>query len=426
MTLAELPLVVILIGVAAYTTLGGADFGAGMWQLTAGRGPAADRLRDHANHALAPVWEANHVWLVFVLTVAWTAYPVVVGAVASTLTVPLFLAALGVLARGAAYALHAGTRTSGERRTVDTVFGAASALTPFALGAVVGGIVSMRVPVGNAAGGLWASWLNPSSVTIGVLAVVLSAFLAAVHLAADADRIGAPDLERRFRARALVSGVVAGLICLAGLVVLRVDAPMVGEGLLRLPALVALVLSAAAGLATLGLVGVRRHGAARVTATLAVAAIVAGWGLAQRPVLLPGLTADEAAAPAPTLIGLLIAVAGGAVVLAPSLGLLFTLVLRGRFDPGASAPAEPADAAREVPDRAQEAPPRPHRLRPAIPAVGLLVAGTGLLTVAESGPAHAVGVLVLVGAAVAAVAAARPWALDETDPLQPTTPERSS
>jgi cytochrome d ubiquinol oxidase subunit II len=415
MTLAELPLVVVLIGLAAYTTLGGADFGAGMWQLTAGRGPAAEQLRDHAHHALAPVWEANHVWLVFVLTVAWTAYPVVVGSVASTLTVPLFLAALGVLARGAAYALHAGTRTSRERRTVDTVFGAASALTPFALGAVVGGIVSMRVPAGNSAGGLWTSWLNPSSLTIGVLAVVLSAFLAAVYLAADAARVGAPDLERRFRVRALASGVVAGAIALGGLVVLRVDAPLVGEGLLRWPGSVALALSAAAGLVTIGLVGARRHEAARVTAALAVAAVVAGWGLAQRPVLLPGLTVDRAAAPAPTLVGLIIAVIGGAVVLAPSLGLLFTMVLSGRFDPAAPTPAGRADGVDGEPDR-RRAPMRPAGRRSSLLAVGLLVAGTGLLTVSESGPAHAVGVVVLVGAAAAGVAAARPWALDETRP----------
>jgi cytochrome bd ubiquinol oxidase subunit II len=414
MTLAELPLVVVLVGLAAYTTLGGADFGAGMWQLTAGRGPAAERLRDHAEHALAPVWEANHVWLVFVLTVAWTAYPVAVGAIASTMTVPLFLAALGVLARGGAYALHTGTRTPGERRTVDTVFGAASALTPVALGAVVGGVVSMRVPVGNAAGDPWGSWLNPSSLTIGALAVVLSAFLAAVHLAGDADRVGAPDLERRFRVRALASGVVAGVIALGGLLVLRVDAPVVGEGLVRPPGLVALVLSAGAGLATLGLVAARRHGAARVTATLAVAAVVAGWGLAQRPILLPGLTADQAAAPAPTLVGLLVAVAAGAVVLAPSLGLLFTLVLRGRFDPAAPVPSGDADTGVGFPDRA-EAPSRSRRRSP-VTAVALLVAGTGLLTVSSSGQAHAVGVVVLAAAGVAGVAAARPWSLAETGP----------
>jgi cytochrome d ubiquinol oxidase subunit II len=409
-TLAELPLVVVLIGLAAYTTLGGADFGAGMWQLTAGRGPDAERLRDHAHRALAPVWEANHVWLVFVLTVAWTAYPVVVGAVASTLTVPLFLAALGVIARGAAYALHSGTRTSSERRRVDTVFAAASALTPFALGAVVGGIVSMRVPVGNAAGSLWTSWLNPSSVAVGVLAVVLSAFLAAVYLAADAARIGEPDLERRFRARALGSGVLAGAVALGALAVLRVDAPLVGEGLLRWPGSVALVLSAAAGLTSLALVGARRHEAARVTAALAVAAVVAGWGLAQRPVLLPGLTADRAAAPAPTLVGLLIAVVGGAVLLAPSLGLLFALVLRGRFDPGPPAPAT-CDA-QAPPGRAGAASP-PAGRRSSWVAVGLLVAGTGLLTVAESGPAHAVGVVALAGAAATGVAVVRPWALDD-------------
>ena len=412
MTLAELPLLVILIGVAAYTTLGGADFGAGMWQVTAGRGPAAERLRDHAHHALAPVWEANHVWLVFVLTVAWTAYPVAVGAVGTALAVPLFLALLGVLARGAAYALHVGTRTPGERRTVDTVFAAASVLTPFALGAVVGGIVSMRVPVGDADVWSWSTWLNPSSLTIGVLAVVLSAFLAAVYLAADAARTSEPDLERRFRVRALLSGVLAGAVALGGLVVLHLDAPVVGDGLLRPPGLVALVLSAAAGLVTLALVGARRHDAARVTGAFAVAAVVAGWGLAQRPVLLPGLTVDQAAAPTPTLVGLLIAVVAGAVVLAPSLALLFTMVLRGRFDAGTPAPAERPHG-RGVPDRPRQATARTTGRRSSVAAVGLLVAGTGLLTVADSGQAHAVGVLVLAGAAVAGVAAARPWSLDD-------------
>jgi cytochrome bd ubiquinol oxidase subunit II len=340
-----------------------------------------------------------------VLTVAWTAYPVAVGAVGSTLTVPLFLAALGVLARGAAYALHAGTRTPGERRRVDTIFAAGSVLTPFALGAVVGGIVSMRVPVGNAAGNLWASWLNPSSVAVGVLAVVLSAFLAAVYLAADAARIGEPDLERRFRVRALGSGVLAGAVALGALAVLRVDAPLVGTGLLRWPGSPALALSAAAGLASLALVGARRHEAARVAAALAVAAVVAGWGLAQRPVLLPGLTADRAAAPAPTLVGLLVAVLGGAVVLIPSLGVLFTLVLRGRFDPGRTAPDDPGGQAGAVADTA------PGR-RSSWWAIGLLIAGTALLTVAESGQAHVVGVLALVGAAASGVVAVRPWALD--------------
>ena len=157
----ELPLLFALIGLALYTVLAGADFGAGFWQLAAGRGPRGERLRDHAHHAMAPVWEANHVWLIFVLTVVWTAYPEAFGSIASTLSVPLFIAAVGIILRGAAYALRSGATSSREVRLIDTASGVSSILTPFALGAAIGAIASRRVPVGNAAGDLFSSWLIP-------------------------------------------------------------------------------------------------------------------------------------------------------------------------------------------------------------------------------------------------------------------------
>src|SRR5437763_5869316 len=130
MHLYEIPLTFALIGLTLYTVLGGADFGAGMWQLTAGPGADAERIRDHAHRSMAPVWEANHVWLIFVLTVMWTAYPVVFGSIASTLSIPLFLAGIGIVLRGAAYALRSGTSTERETRVIDTVFAASSVLTP--------------------------------------------------------------------------------------------------------------------------------------------------------------------------------------------------------------------------------------------------------------------------------------------------------
>ncbi len=136
----DLPLVFALAGLALYTVLAGADFGAGIWQLTAGSGSQAARIRGHAHDSMAPVWEANHVWLIFVLTVIWTAYPVAFGSIASTLSVPLFIAALGIIFRGAAYALRSGTSTERETRVIDTLFAASSVLTPFALGAAVGGV----------------------------------------------------------------------------------------------------------------------------------------------------------------------------------------------------------------------------------------------------------------------------------------------
>src|SRR5207244_3451308 len=209
MHLYDLPLLFALVGLALYTVLGGADFGAGFWQLVAGKGERADEIRDHAHHAMAPVWEANHVWLIFVLTVVWTAYPAAFGSIASTLSVPLFLAGIGIVMRGGAYALRAGTRTASEQRRVDAVFAVSSVLTPFALGTVTGALASERVHVGNPGGGLVTSWLNPTSITIGVLAVASGAYTSAVFLSGDAERHGHGDsaLADRFRARALGAGL---------------------------------------------------------------------------------------------------------------------------------------------------------------------------------------------------------------------------
>src|SRR5215831_16985780 len=161
--LEALPMVFVLTGLALYAVLGGADFGAGFWQLAAPRDADGERIREHAHRSMGPVWEANHVWLVFVLTVMWTAYPTAFGSIASTLSVPLFIAGLGIIFRGTAYALHSGAREGRQLRAVDNAFSLSSILTPFMLGAVVGGIASLRVPVGNAAGDLVTSWVNPTS-----------------------------------------------------------------------------------------------------------------------------------------------------------------------------------------------------------------------------------------------------------------------
>src|SRR5919109_1762458 len=128
--LEALPLTFVLAGVMLYTVLAGADLGAGLWQLTAGRGPRAERIREHAHRSMGPVWEANHVWLIFVLTVFWTAYPTAFGSIASTLAVPLFIAGIGIVFRGAAYALRAGTANAREASVVDTIFSVSSILTP--------------------------------------------------------------------------------------------------------------------------------------------------------------------------------------------------------------------------------------------------------------------------------------------------------
>jgi cytochrome d ubiquinol oxidase subunit II len=391
MDLADVPAILILVGIAAYIVFAGADFGAGLWYLLAGPGPRGRPIRDFTYHAMAAVWEANHVWLIFVLVVTWTAYPVAFGSIMSTLAVALFIAAIGIIMRGTAYALRSGAPPDRETEGVTGfVFGASSVLTPFALGAAIGGIASGRVPVGNAAGDLITSWLNPTSIVIGAIAVATSGYLAAVYLAGDATRGGELELARGFRTRALAMGVVSGALAVVGLIVVRSDARALFDDLTSGAGLVAVLVSALAGVVTLALVWAARYEPARGSAALAVAAIIAGWGLAQRPDILPGLTVHAAAAGHSTIVALLISIAAGLVILVPSLVLLFGMVLRGRFDEGAPAVAEQPTAA--------GAPSRPL----AGLAVGLLVVGSAL-TFLGQGALLAIGVVLLGGFVVTGV-----------------------
>jgi cytochrome d ubiquinol oxidase subunit II len=410
----DVPIIFVLIGLALYVVLGGADFGAGLWQLATlpaqRRGPQAreraERIREYAHHAMGPVWEANHVWLIFVLTVTWTAYPEAFGSIASTLAVPLFIAGLGVIARGTAYALRSGSDQPRELARIDTVFALSSLLTPFALGAAIGAIVAGRVPVGNAAGGLFSSWTGPISILVGVLAVAVSAYLAAVYLAADAARAGKGDLVDAFRTRALLAALVAGAVAAAGLVVLHSDAHRIYHRLLEGPGLPAVVISVLAGLSTIGLVIDRRFELARVSAALAVAAMVAGWALAQEPYILPPhQTLRQAAAPHETLVCVLVAIVVGGAILFPSLALLFSLVLRGRFE----TPREDGDGRRPASVTALLAP-AAEGLRARLALAGLL-GGVGLLTIAEAPWAHGIGVACLFAAMILAFLAVDPAGL---------------
>ncbi|HEY1687685.1 MAG TPA: cytochrome d ubiquinol oxidase subunit II [Solirubrobacteraceae bacterium] len=401
MHLYAIPLIFALIGLVLYTVLAGADFGAGIWQLTAGGGERGEAVRDHAHHAMAPVWEANHVWLIFVLTVIWSAYPAAFGSIASTLSIALFLAALGIILRGATYALRSGARSAQELRAIDMVFALASLLTPFALGAAVGGIAAGRVPLGNASGHLFSSWLNPTSVAIGVLAIATAAYLAAVFLAADAQRLDERALQSRFRTRALLSGLIAGAIAIGSLFVLKADATPIYHHLISGAGLPALIVSIVAGVLTLALVWASRFELARYSAALAVAAIVAGWALAQQPRLLPGLTIAQAAAPHDALVLVTVIVPAGGAILFPSLALLFGLLLKGRLDPHATPPTSAAP-----PPATVLAAVRPGLLGRS--AFASLVAGAALLVFAESSWAQALGVVLLAAFIVLGFAAARP------------------
>ena len=331
--LPELCLALMMAGLAAYGVLGSADFGAGFWDLTAGGARRGGRVRGMIQRSMSPVWEANHVWLIFVLVIFWTAFPRAFASATSTLYVPLFFAALGIIFRGTAFALRGQAATINEARVLGATFALSSVLIPFFLGAALGGIAAGRVPVGNAAGDPISSWTGSTSIFIGVLAVATGAYLSAVFLAGDSRRAGLDDMVRAFKRRALAAGVAAGALAIGGLFVVQEDAPALYDGLTSGWGLVLVIASGLAGAATLALVHAERFGAARLSAAGAVAAVIVGWAIAQSPYLLPGeLTLDQAAAGDATLTALLVSVAFGMALLVPALWWLFRLVLQGRLD----------------------------------------------------------------------------------------------
>ena len=328
--MAEAVLAIMWLGLTAYALFGGADFGAGFWDLLAGGTQRGRVPRRHIEHSIGPVWEANHVWLIFVLVVLWTSFPPAFAAIASTLYIPLTLAALGMIARGAAFAFRHLVDQLALQRLFGASFAFSSVATPFFLGTIAGAVASGRVPPGIAAGHVFTSWLNPTSILGGVLAVGVCAYLAAVYLCADAAESRDPALFEYFRGRALVTAVVIGIIALGGIAVLRADAPGLFDGLISrgLPVVLA---SAVAGITSIVLLVRRRPGVARVAAALAVTAVIWGWALAQYPYLLqPGLTVDAGAAGTATLNAMLITLVVGAALLIPSLVFLFTLFRRSR------------------------------------------------------------------------------------------------
>jgi cytochrome bd ubiquinol oxidase subunit II len=330
--LPELCLALAIAGLTAYAVLGGADFGAGFWDLTAGGAERGGRVRGMVEHSMGPVWEANHVWLIFVLVILWTCFPVAFGSVTSTLYVPLLIAAAGIIFRGTAFALRGQAATIGEARILGALFASSSVLVPFSLGACLGAIGSGQVPVGNAAGDPISSWLNPTGILVGALAVVTGAYLAAVYMAGDSQRAGLDDLQRAFRARALAAGIAAGALAIGGLLVLREDARFLFDGLTSGAGLAFVIASALAGGVTLVLVWSSRFELARLTAAGAVACVTVGWAFAQSPYLLPKvLTLDQAAAADAVLVATLVSVAVGMLLLVPSLWLLYSLTLRGRL-----------------------------------------------------------------------------------------------
>lgn len=324
MTVALAVAIAMFAGLVAYAVLGGADFGSGFYDLTAGGAARGAELRTRVDHSIGPVWEANHVWLIYVLVMWWTAFPATFAAAMSTLILPLLLALLGIVLRGAGFAFRKYSATLSQARLYGALFAGSSLIAPFFLAAAAGAVASGRVP-SEGRGDLWSSWLNTTSLLVGVIAVASCAFLAGTFLTADAARAGQEGLAAALRRRTLLVGVVTGALVLGALVPIARDAPVLAEGLTgRAAPLVGT--SIFGGIVTLVLLLRRRPGPARFSAVVAVASVLIGWGVAQYPwLLVDEVTISEAAGAPATLRALLVVAALAGLIVLPPLAYLFRL-----------------------------------------------------------------------------------------------------
>jgi len=316
---------ILLAVLTLYAILAGADFGGGLWDLIAGgdiTGRAPRRLIDDT---VTPVWESNHVWLIFALVIFWTAFPRAFAAVMTTCALPLWLAVLGIVLRGAGFAFRKEVQGVRWQRLLGAVFAFSSLLTPFFMGTVVGAVAAGRVAL-DAEHSTLTVWTSPTSILIGCLFVAVCAYEAAVFLIGEAAKRTDRRLERYFRSRAAIAGTVAGALSLATLLELRTSDTLLYHRLTG-RALPLVVLAAVCGLAVIALLLAGRSRGLRVVSAGGAAAVVWGWGVAQYPTLLPrtGLTLSDGSAPHATLVTVFAVFVLAVVLVIPSFLLLFWL-----------------------------------------------------------------------------------------------------
>jgi cytochrome bd ubiquinol oxidase subunit II len=366
---------ILLASVTLYAVLGGADFGGGLWDLLAGGDERGAPARQLIDESITPVWEANHVWLVFDLVIFWTAFPHAFAAVMITLALPLWLAAGGIVLRGAGFAFRKEVRGLGQQRALGAIFALSSLFTPFFMGTVIGAIAAGQVPAVATHASL-AAWTGPLPVLTGFLFTGACGYLAAVYLISEAGRRHDRAMAAYFVRRAQVSGIVTGALSIGALLELDSSNPWLFTRLTG-RALPLVIAAGLCGLAVLGLVTARRLRWIRVIAALGVAAVIWGWGVAQYSVLLPGtgVTLTNAGAPHSTLVAIVVLFVALALLIGPSFGLLFFLHRRQVLgaDHSQVAPAGPASDN----DRAPEFPP-PLPRSPGAPGATARAAALGL------------------------------------------------
>jgi cytochrome bd ubiquinol oxidase subunit II len=320
---------IFFVVLAAYALFGGADFGGGIWDMLAGspeHGAAPRRLIDES---ITPVWEANHVWLVFILVLLWTAFSPAFGAIMTALFVPLALSLLGIVLRGVGFAFRHTAERLRMRELTGGLFAAASLITPFFMGTTVGAVATGQVPP-HPAGNILAAWTSPTALLTGFLFIAACAYISAVYLVVEARQRSHRELTRYFVLRATAAGLVTGALAGGTFAELSSSGPYV-YGRLTGIALPLVAISIAAGLAVLVMLWLGWYHAIglRVTAAIAIAAVIAGWGLAQYPYLLPtSLSLAAGSAPTASLVAEFVVAGLALLLVVPGFIILYVLQQR--------------------------------------------------------------------------------------------------
>jgi cytochrome bd ubiquinol oxidase subunit II len=337
MDLALLVAVVGLAGLIVYVLTGGADFGGGIWHLMA-RGPRAAEQRDAIARAIGPIWEANHVWLIFLIVILFSCFPPAFAALCVALFIPFHLVLVGVVLRGAAFVFRAhGATTVLPSPLWTRIFGVASSVTPLLLGMCLASVTAghIRIDQGHVLSDPLTPWTSPFCWALGALTLSVCAYIAAIYLTLETEG----EVQEDFRRRGLYTAVVTAMLAGLTLLVARSDAPRFFQAMMQPQTAPLFITTNAVGLFSLWAVYSRRYRWGRLAVATKVTLVVLGWGMAQQPYLIyPDVTLADAASPEPSLRFFLWTLVPGGLLLVPSLALLFW-VFKG-MNPAAP-PAQP-------------------------------------------------------------------------------------
>jgi cytochrome bd ubiquinol oxidase subunit II len=355
MNLAYVTLGVLWLSLIVYAVLGGADFGGGIWDFLA-FGAQAEKQRNLVKQALGPVWEANHVWLIFLIVGLFTAFPTAFSVLSTALFLPFTLALIGIVLRGSAFTFRSeAARTGGPRKFWGRTFSTACTITPFLFGASAAAVASGQIhtPGGHTQIDLWTGWTTPFALTVGAMALALCSALAAIYLTIEAQSMNDSELVEAFRLRAIVAGAVTAALGALGILLSPFEAPLLWNGLLN-HAIPIVILTMLVGLGAAASLFFRHYHLARILVVIETGFFFTTWGVSQLPYIIPpDVTVENAASPSITQLELLVSTAIGMVLLLPSLWFLFHVFKgnnqgRARPRPRAEASAAPTMDTGEV------------------------------------------------------------------------------